>query len=147
MGINGGRGRTMLGLWAGSAAPQHVTNHVAFATTLADVIRPANYRGDAIDAYASLSAAVSRSDCPSGGDEPVAFRASVSRGRSDEPDALRQGSASRDFKRQCVERTILRQPRVRASSSAARSSRLPMPVRRFASSTQRNRTSATPPQV
>ena len=38
MGINGGRGRTMLGLWAGSAAPQHVTNHVAFATTLADVI-------------------------------------------------------------------------------------------------------------
>ena len=34
----GGRGRTMLGLWAASAAPQHVTNHIAFATTLADVI-------------------------------------------------------------------------------------------------------------
>jgi len=33
----GGRGRTMLGLWAAGAA-QHVTGHVAFATTLGDVI-------------------------------------------------------------------------------------------------------------
>ncbi len=35
----GGRGRTMLGLWAASAAPQHVTSHIAFATTLAAVIK------------------------------------------------------------------------------------------------------------
>ena len=34
----GGRGCTMLGLWAAGAAPQHVTGHVAFATTLGDVI-------------------------------------------------------------------------------------------------------------
>jgi lactoylglutathione lyase len=34
----GGRGRTMLGLWAAGAAPQHVTGHIAFATTLADVL-------------------------------------------------------------------------------------------------------------
>lgn len=34
----GGRGRTMLGLWAAGAAPQHVTAHIAFATPLADVL-------------------------------------------------------------------------------------------------------------
>jgi lactoylglutathione lyase len=34
----GGRGRTLLGLWAAGAAPQHVTGHIAFATTLADVL-------------------------------------------------------------------------------------------------------------
>jgi lactoylglutathione lyase len=34
----GGRGRTMLGLWAAGAAPQHVTGHVAFATTVANVV-------------------------------------------------------------------------------------------------------------
>lgn len=34
----GGRGRTMLGLWAAGATPQHMTGHIAFATSLDDVV-------------------------------------------------------------------------------------------------------------
>lgn len=34
----GGRGRTMLGLWAAGAAPQQVTGHIAFAASLEDVV-------------------------------------------------------------------------------------------------------------
>ena len=34
----GTRGTSMLGLWAGGSAPQKITNHVAFAATLDDVV-------------------------------------------------------------------------------------------------------------
>lgn len=34
----GGRGRSMLGLWAAGTSPQHVTSHIAFAASLPDVL-------------------------------------------------------------------------------------------------------------
>ena len=34
----GGRGHTMLGLWAAGAGSHHVTSHIAFATALSEVI-------------------------------------------------------------------------------------------------------------
>jgi lactoylglutathione lyase len=34
----GGRGHSMLGLWGAGAGPQHMTLHVAFAASLADVL-------------------------------------------------------------------------------------------------------------